>query len=136
MPKISMPTKRYPPPEIRSALTKKANVGSFTMYITVGFYHNSQPCEVFITTAKQGSTVAGFMDSIAIGISYGLQYGIPWSVFAKKYSHMTFEPKDDDSSSAAHLLASVVSELVSNFGGNPDKGPMLDKPEEEEKKPK
>jgi ribonucleoside-diphosphate reductase alpha chain len=35
------------------------------------------PGEIFITMAKQGSTVSGMMDAFATAISLALQYGVP-----------------------------------------------------------
>lgn len=126
-----MIAKRYPPPATRSGLTRRVTINQFRMYVNVNFYENLQPCEVFVTTAKQGSTIAGFVDGICIAISYGLQYGIPWSVFRKKLSHMTFEPRDEENASAIDLLAKTVTDLISIYGGKEDEGPILNQKENE-----
>ena len=50
------------------------------------------PGEVFISMAKEGSTISGLMDTLATSISYGLQYGVPLKFFVDKFSHVRFEP--------------------------------------------
>ena len=47
---------------------------------------------MFITMAKEGSTISGLMDSFATSISYALQYGVPLKFFVDKFSHVRFEP--------------------------------------------
>ncbi|MDE3178718.1 MAG: vitamin B12-dependent ribonucleotide reductase, partial [Acidobacteriota bacterium] len=61
-------------------------------YLTVGLYDDGMPGEIFITMAKEGSTVSGLMDSIATAISLALQYGVPLRVLCDKFSHTRFEP--------------------------------------------
>ncbi|HUI41166.1 MAG TPA: vitamin B12-dependent ribonucleotide reductase [Terriglobia bacterium] len=76
----------------RSAVTHKFSVGGHEGYITVGLYEDGQPGEIFITMAKEGSTVSGLMDSFATAISLALQYGVPLKVLCDKFSHTRFEP--------------------------------------------
>ncbi len=79
-------------PDERRAYTHKFSVGGHEGYITVGLYENGQPGEIFITMAKEGSTVSGLMDSFATAISLALQYGVPLKVLCDKFSHTRFEP--------------------------------------------
>jgi len=79
-------------PDERRAYTHKFSVGGHEGYLTVGLYENGQPGEIFITMAKEGSTVSGLMDSIATAISLALQYGVPLKVLCDKFSHTRFEP--------------------------------------------
>ncbi|HEY6290719.1 MAG TPA: vitamin B12-dependent ribonucleotide reductase [Terriglobia bacterium] len=76
----------------RHAFTHKFSVGGHEGYLTVGLYDDGQPGEIFITMAKEGSTVSGLMDSIATAISLALQYGVPLKVLCDKFSHTRFEP--------------------------------------------
>jgi ribonucleoside-diphosphate reductase alpha chain len=55
-------------------------------------YEDGTPGEVFISMAKEGSTISGLMDSFATSISYALQYGVPLKFFVDKFSHVRFEP--------------------------------------------
>jgi ribonucleoside-diphosphate reductase alpha chain len=47
---------------------------------------------MFITTAKEGSTVSGLMDCFATAVSLALQYGVSLEVLCDKFSHTRFEP--------------------------------------------
>ncbi|MFT3709147.1 MAG: vitamin B12-dependent ribonucleotide reductase [Archangium sp.] len=76
----------------RRALTHKFSIAGHEGYLTVGMYEDGQPGELFITMAKEGSTVSGLMDSFATAISLSLQYGVPLKVLADKFSHTRFEP--------------------------------------------
>ena len=60
--------------------------------MTVGLYEDGTPGELFVTMAKEGSTISGLMDSFATAVSYALQYGVPLKFFVDKFSHVRFEP--------------------------------------------
>jgi ribonucleoside-diphosphate reductase alpha chain len=83
---------RHKLPDERAAITHKFSVGAHEGYLTVGLYEDGQPGEIFITMAKEGSTVSGLMDSFATAVSLALQYGVPLKVLCDKFSHMRFEP--------------------------------------------
>jgi len=76
----------------RRAITHKFSVAGHEGYLTVGLYDDGLPGEIFITMAKEGSTVSGLMDSFATAISLALQYGVPLKVLCDKFSHSRFEP--------------------------------------------
>jgi len=79
-------------PDERRAITHKFSIAGHEGYLTVGMYDEGQPGELFITMAKEGSTVSGLMDSFATAISLALQYGVPLKVLSDKFSHTRFEP--------------------------------------------
>ncbi len=76
----------------RQAITHKFSVGGHEGFLTVGLYQDGSPGEIFLTMAKEGSTVSGLMDCFARAISFSLQYGVPLRVLCDKFSHMRFEP--------------------------------------------
>jgi ribonucleoside-diphosphate reductase alpha chain len=76
----------------RASITHKFNVGGHEGYITVGLYPDGSVGELFITMAKEGSTVSGLMDSFACGISIALQHGVPLKLLCEKFAHTRFEP--------------------------------------------
>jgi ribonucleoside-diphosphate reductase alpha chain len=78
--------------EERASITHKFNVGGHEGYITVGLYPDQSPGELFITMAKEGSTVSGLMDSFALAVSIALQHGVPLKLFCEKFAHTRFEP--------------------------------------------
>jgi ribonucleoside-diphosphate reductase alpha chain len=67
-------------------------VGQHEGYLTVGLYEDGQPGEIFITMAKEGSTVSGLMDSFSCAISLALQHGVPLKMLCEKFAHTRFEP--------------------------------------------
>ncbi|MFL6444203.1 MAG: vitamin B12-dependent ribonucleotide reductase [Candidatus Sulfotelmatobacter sp.] len=78
--------------EERASITHKFKVGDHEGYITVGLYPNGKPGELFITMAKEGSTVSGLMDSFALAVSIALQHGVQLELFCDKFAHTRFEP--------------------------------------------
>jgi ribonucleoside-diphosphate reductase alpha chain len=78
--------------EERASITHKFKIGDHEGYITVGLYPNGEPGELFITMAKEGSTVSGLMDSFALTASIALQHGVPLRLFCEKFAHTRFEP--------------------------------------------
>jgi ribonucleoside-diphosphate reductase alpha chain len=90
--KILEKPKRRKLPEERAAITHKFGIAGHEGYITVGLFEDGTPGEIFITMAKEGSTISGLMDNFATAISYGLQYGVPLKFYVDKFSHVRFEP--------------------------------------------
>jgi ribonucleoside-diphosphate reductase alpha chain len=88
---VFRPVRRKLPDERRS-ITHKFSIGGHEGYITVGMYDDGAPGEVFITMAKEGSTISGLMDSIATAVSFNLQYGVPLKFLVDKFAHVRFEP--------------------------------------------
>ena len=76
----------------RSAITHHFAFSGHEGYLTVGFYPNGQPGEIFIRMAKAGSTIAGLMECFGIVVSVSLQHGVPLKVLCDKLSHTRFEP--------------------------------------------
>jgi ribonucleoside-diphosphate reductase alpha chain len=79
-------------PDTRRSVTHKFNVSGHEGYLTVGLYEDGTPGELFITMAKEGSTIGGLMDSLGTAISVALQYGVPMESLVNKFTHQRFEP--------------------------------------------
>jgi ribonucleoside-diphosphate reductase alpha chain len=79
-------------PDTRNAITHKFDIAGHEGYITAGLYEDGSPGEVFITMAKEGSTIGGLMDAIATLVSVSLQYGVPVDSLVRKFEHVRFEP--------------------------------------------
>ncbi len=79
-------------PDTRQSITHKFNVAGHEGYVTVGLYEDGTPGELFITMAKEGSTIGGLMDSLGTAISVALQYGVPIESLVGKFTHQRFEP--------------------------------------------
>ena len=78
--------------ETRQSITHKFSVAGHEGYLTVGLYDDGQPGELFITMAKEGSTVGGLMDVVGTCVSMALQYGVPLVTLVDKFRHARFEP--------------------------------------------
>ena len=83
---------RHRLPDERMSVTHKFDVGGHEGYIIVGLYPDGEPGEIFITMAKEGSTVSGLMDSFACAVSIALQHGVPLKLLCEKFAHTRFEP--------------------------------------------
>ena len=73
-------------------MTHKFCIEGHDGYITVGLYEDGTPGEIFLSMAKQGSTVSGLMEAFGRAVSYALQYGVPLGDLVRNFSHMRFEP--------------------------------------------
>lgn len=88
---VQKPFRRKLPSE-RHSLTHKFSISGHEGYLTVGLYDDGQPGEIFIKMSKEGSTLSGIMDALALSISMNLQYGVPVEVLVSKFCHTRFEP--------------------------------------------
>ncbi len=91
-PKVIYKPMRKRLPDTRQSITHKFNIAGHEGYLNVGLYPDGRPGELFITMAKEGSTVGGLMDAFGTAISMSLQYGVPLEVLVHKFSHTRFEP--------------------------------------------
>ena len=78
--------------DTRASLTHKFSIEGHEGYITVGLFEDGTPGELFVTMAKEGSTLSGMMDAFATSVSLLFQYGVPLSHLVEKFGHMRFEP--------------------------------------------
>ncbi len=85
------PLRRRLPAE-RQSITHKFSIAGHEGYFTVGLYEDGTPGEFFIKMSKEGSTLSGIMDSLALSVSLNLQYGVPLEVLVSKFTHARFEP--------------------------------------------
>lgn len=80
------------PPRRRRSQTYKFRVSDLKGFFTVSEYEDGTPCELFVSVAKQGSTISGLMDSFAISVSHGLQYGVPLKSYVRTMMSSSFAP--------------------------------------------
>ncbi len=101
------PYRRHLPDERRS-ITHKFRVGEQEGYVTVGLYDDGTPGEVFVTISKEGSTIRGLMDSVAVLTSVALQYGVPLEDLVRKFKGVHFEPSGLTSNPDIPIASSIV----------------------------
>ncbi|MDP1563336.1 MAG: vitamin B12-dependent ribonucleotide reductase [Pirellulaceae bacterium] len=103
-------------PDTRHSLTHKFSISGHEGYLSVGLFPDGRPGEVFITMAKEGSTVGGLMDSFGTAISLALQYGVPLDVLVNKFSHTRFEPMGHTRNPDIRIAKSVVDYIFRWLG--------------------
>ena len=103
-------------PDTRESVTHKFNVAGHEGYLIVGLYEDGSPGELFITMAKEGSTIGGLMDSLGTAISVALQYGVPVQSLVTKFAHQRFEPMGMTTNSDIPFAKSLVDYIFRWFG--------------------
>jgi ribonucleoside-diphosphate reductase alpha chain len=134
-------------PDTRTAVTHKFDIAGHEGYLTVGLFEDGQPGELFITMAKEGSTIGGLMDGIGTLTSMAFQYGVPVEALVRKFAHQRFEPsgftKNPEIRNASSIIDYVFRWLAMQFipGYRESHAPNRNQPElaipgllEEEKK--
>jgi len=115
---ISTETRRKLP-KIRQAKTFSYKLSGSSGYVTVGEYDDGTPGEIFLRIAKQGSTLAGVMDALAISVSHGLQFGVPLKDYVKSFTNMSFTPAgltdDDEIRTASSIVDYVFRRLALTY---------------------
>ena len=103
-------------PEDRTEVGRKFKVGEYEGYIHVGLFEDGTPGDVFVDIAKEGTTLAGLMNSFMISVSLGLQYGVPLEVYVSKFSHMRFEPSGLTNDADIRMAKSIVDYIFRWLG--------------------
>jgi ribonucleoside-diphosphate reductase alpha chain len=119
-------------PDVRDAKTHKFSIAGHDGYLTVGLYDDGTPGEVFLKMSKEGSTVSGLMDTIAVMTSMSLQYGVPLKALVDKFSHSRFEPSGFTQNPEIPYAKSVTDYVFRWLGLNFPSGEALAEDEQEE----
>lgn len=106
-------------PATRPSETHKFSIAGHEGYLTYSMFETGELGEIFITMAKQGSTLSGLLDAFSITISIALQYGVPLKTLAEKFSYGRFEPagftKNPDIQVATSITDYVFRYLALRF---------------------
>ena len=106
-------------PKVRQAKTFSYKLSGSSGYVTVGEYDDGTPGEIFLRIAKQGSTLAGIMDALAISVSHGLQFGVPLKDYVKSFTNMSFTPSgltdDEEIRTASSIVDYVFRRLALTY---------------------
>jgi ribonucleoside-diphosphate reductase alpha chain len=114
-PAVAAPRRRRLP-EDRTEVGRKFRVGDYEGYIHVGLFEDGTPGDIFVDIAKEGTTLAGLMNSFMISVSLGLQYGVPLEVYVSKFSHMRFEPSGQTNDPDIRVAKSLVDYIFRWMG--------------------
>jgi ribonucleoside-diphosphate reductase alpha chain len=104
---VQKPLRRKMPNE-RHSITHKFSISGHEGYVTAGLYDDGQPGEFFIKMSKEGSTLSGIMDALALSISMNLQYGVPLEVLVSKFCHSRFEPSGMTGNRDIPMVKSII----------------------------
>lgn len=99
-------------PQRRKSTTYKFHIADLTGFFTVGEYEDGTPGELFINVSKQGSTLSGLMDSFAISVSHGLQYGVPLKSYVKTLRGTSFAPSGITDDKEIRTASSITDYIV------------------------
>ena len=97
--------------EERQSITHKFAIAGHEGYFTVGLYDDGTPGELFVKMSKEGSTLSGIMDALALSVSLNLQYGVPLEVLISKFTHSRFEPSGMTSNKEIPIVKSIMDYL-------------------------
>ncbi|MHA1151986.1 MAG: TSCPD domain-containing protein, partial [Alphaproteobacteria bacterium] len=99
-------------PQRRKGYTQKATVGGHKVYLRTGEYVDGGLGEIFIDMHKEGSAFRALMDSFAIAISMGLQYGVPLEEYVEAFTFTRFEPSGMVEGNEAIKMATSVLDYI------------------------
>ena len=127
-------------PDTRRSVTRKFKIarpghrnGDLRMYVTVGFYPDGRPGEIFIKSDLVGSFASGALDAVAMVLSVAWQYGLPFRPTVEKLRGMRFEPQGATGDAKYGLVKSpldyVARWLLDRFGGEGGEGGAGNAPE-------
>jgi len=83
---------RHRLPDERKGGIHKFSIAGHDFYALLGLFEDGTLGECFLKAAREGSTLAGLLDTIGILFSLALQYGVPLKVITDKLSGSRFEP--------------------------------------------
>ncbi len=106
-PPAALPAPRKMPDD-RVEVGRKFRVGDYEGYIHVGLFEDGTPGDIFVDIAKEGTTLAGLMNSLMIAVSMGLRSGVPLEVYVSKFAHMRFEPSGPTNDQDIRVAKSLV----------------------------
>ena len=106
-------------PKVRNSRTYKFQIADLDGYFTVGEFEDGKPGELFINVSKQGSTLSGIMDSFAISVSLGLQYGVPLKHYVRILRGTSFAPAgltdDPEITTASSITDYILRRLAIDY---------------------
>src|SRR5918996_1692905 len=99
-------------PNRRKGYTQKAVVGGHKVYLRTGEYADGRLGEIFIDMHKEGAAFRSLMNSFAISVSIGLQYGVPLEELVEAFAYTRFEPSGPVQGNDTIKMASSVIDYI------------------------
>ncbi|MDR0512803.1 MAG: ribonucleoside-diphosphate reductase, partial [Treponema sp.] len=79
-------------PNRRKGYTQKAKICGHSIFIRTGEYDDGNLGEIFLDMHKEGAAFRSLLNSFAIAVSLGLQYGVPLEEYVDAFTFSRFEP--------------------------------------------
>jgi len=99
-------------PKVRNSKTYRFTLSDLKGYFTVSEFEDGTPGEMFINVSKQGSTLSGLMDSFAISVSHGLQFGVPLKSYVKTLRGTSFAPAGITDDAEIRTASSITDYIM------------------------
>jgi len=119
------PKKRNPLPAKRFGYTQKVKIGSHSIFLRTGQYEDGSLGEIFLDMHKEGAAFRSLLNSFAIAVSLGLQYGVPLEEFVDAFTFTRFEPNGivsghDNIKMSTSVLDFIFRDLALSYLGRTD----------------
>jgi len=124
-PSASRGKKRNPLPSKRFGYTQKAKIGGHSIFLRTGQYEDGTLGEIFLDMHKEGAAFRSLLNSFAIAVSLGLQYGVPLDEFVDAFTFTRFEPNGivsahDHIKMTTSVLDFIFRDLALSYLGRTD----------------
>lgn len=103
-------------PRIRNSKIFKFTIAGSRGYAIVGEYDDGRPGELFISSAKMGSTLRGVMDAFGVSVSYGLQFGVPLKNYVRNFTNTSFAPAGITDDPEIRTASSIIDYIFKRLG--------------------
>ena len=112
-------------PNRRSGYTQKAKIAGHSMFVRTGEYRDGRLGEIFLDMHKEGAAFRSLLNSFAIAVSLGLQYGVPLEEYVDAFTFSRFEPNGmvqghDNIKMATSVIDFIFRDLGINYLGRDD----------------
>ena len=87
-------------------------VGGHKVYLRTGEYADGRIGEIFIDMHKEGAAFRSLMNSFAIAVSIGLQYGVPLEELVDAFAFTRFEPSGPVQGNDTIKMATSVVDYI------------------------
>ncbi|WP_028974793.1 adenosylcobalamin-dependent ribonucleoside-diphosphate reductase [Spirochaeta cellobiosiphila] len=116
---------RIPLPSRRNGYTQKAKIGGHSLFLRTGEYEDGQLGEIFLDMHKEGAAFRSLLNSFAIAVSLGLQYGVPLEEYVDAFTFTRFEPSGivrghDNIKMTTSVLDFIFRDLALSYLGRTD----------------
>lgn len=107
-------------PARREGYTQKAKIGGHSLFVRTGNYKDGSLGEIFLDMHKEGAAFRSLLNSFAIAVSLGLQYGVPLEEYVDAFTFTRFEPNGmvrghDNIKMATSVLDFIFRDLALNY---------------------